>query len=110
MSDQAQQQPVVIRIPGPRVRLAEHESLREEMLESIGEGSVSIVLNFEEVEFADSSFLGLLIIVLKRATANGGDVRICRLQPPLAKIFELMRLHRLFQIYETEQEAVESFQ
>jgi anti-anti-sigma factor len=68
------------------------------------------VLDFGEVEFVDSSFLGLMIVLLKRVTAEGGDLRLCRLQAPLRGIFELMRLDRLFAVYDTDTAAVESFQ
>lgn len=103
-------QPTVVPVKGPRIRLEENEIIREQLLGHIAEGHTRLVLDFNEVEFVDSSFLGLLIIVLKRATAAGGDIRICCLQPPLQKIFQLMRLNRLFQIYGSRDEAVASFQ
>lgn len=102
--------PVIIRVPGPRIRLEENEGLRESLLAQVGSGRTRLVLNFKDVEFVDSSFLGLMIIILKRVTGDGGDVRICCLQKPLESIFQLMRLDRLFSVYETEEAAVLSFQ
>jgi anti-anti-sigma factor len=102
-------EPTIVHVPGPRIRLEENDSLREDLLAHVAAGRTALILNFHEVEFVDSSFLGLMIIVLKRVTAYGGDVRICCLQKPLESIFELMRLDRLFSVYETEEAAVQSF-
>lgn len=106
----SQPDPIVVEVTGPRIRLEENEAIREQLLSHIGQGHTRLVLDFKDVEFVDSSFLGLLIIVLKRATAAGGDIRICCLQPPLQNIFDLMRLNRLFQIHESREKAVASFQ
>jgi len=103
------QSPTVVVVPGPRIRLEENDVIRELLLGHITDGRTRLVLNFEQVEFVDSSFLGLLIIVLKRATAAGGDIRICCLQPSMRNIFELMRLNRLFEFHSTEEAALASF-
>ncbi|MGF1572548.1 MAG: STAS domain-containing protein, partial [Sumerlaeia bacterium] len=66
-------------------------------------------LNFQGVEFVDSSFLGMVIVVLKRATSGGGDIRICCLSPALNTIFTMMRLNRLFTIYDTVEDAKRSY-
>ncbi|MBX3728885.1 MAG: STAS domain-containing protein [Candidatus Sumerlaeia bacterium] len=102
--------PLVVRVPGPRIRLQENEAVREMLMRHVNSGKNRIVLDFQDVEFVDSSFLGLMIVLLKRVTAQGGDLRLCHLQTPLRGIFELMRLDRLFAVYDTETAAVESFQ
>lgn len=101
--------PAVVRVPGPRFRMEEDDAIRQELLELVAGDQHRIVLDFEEVEFVDSSFLGLLIIVLKRVTASGGDLRICCLREQLRGIFNLMRLDRLFDIYDSQEEAIQSF-
>ena len=101
--------PKTIVIPGPRIRLSENDRLRTLLFDEINAGHTNLVLDFHDVEFVDSSFLGLLIIVLKRATSAGGDLKLCCLRKPLQDIFGLMRLDRLFDTYGTEEEARASF-
>ncbi len=105
----ADSEPTVVQVPGPRIRLEESGAVRAELLGLVEAGKNRLVLDFAEVDFVDSSFLGLLIIVLKRAMASGGDVRICCLRPQIVSIFNLMRLDKLFQIFETRAKAIESF-
>ncbi|MDX1973607.1 MAG: STAS domain-containing protein [Candidatus Sumerlaeia bacterium] len=100
---------VVIQIPGPQVRSQQNEILKAELVQHLENGHSRIVLNFSGVDFVDSSFLGMIIVILKRATSVGGDVRICCLTPALTTIFSMMRLNRLFTLYPTLQEAEQSF-
>lgn len=102
-------EPLAIKIPGPRVRLEENEQIRELVFAHLAEGHNRLVLDFSGVEFVDSSFLGLLVVVLKRSTTSGGEVRLCSLQDPIRNVFELMRLDRLFEIYDTQEAAKASF-
>jgi anti-sigma B factor antagonist len=103
-------EPTIVEIPGPRMRLEDSAGIRTQLLGLVENGKNRLVLDFTQVDFVDSSFLGLLIIILKRATAAGGDVRICCLRPQLISIFNLMRLDKLFRIFESRAQAVASFQ
>lgn len=99
----------VVQLPGPRIKLDENEAIRQSLLAEVEAGRAKLVLDFAAVEFVDSSFLGFLIILLKRASSVGGDVRLCSLKPVLRSTFVLMRLDRLFGIHDTPLEAVRSF-
>ncbi len=100
--------PRVFLLPGPRIKLDENQEVRQELLDFVSGGKARAVLDFQNVEFVDSSFLGFMIILLKRATASGGDVRLCAMKQPLRSTFDLMRLDRLFPLYETAEEALRS--
>jgi anti-sigma B factor antagonist len=64
-------------------------------------GKNRIVLDMSHVNFVDSSGMGALIGTLRGITKEGGDMRIFGLTPEVHTIFELTRLHRIFDIYET---------
>jgi anti-sigma B factor antagonist len=71
--------------------------------------STSVVVNLAGVHFIDSSALAALAGGMKRCRQRAGDLRLCALQEPVQIIFELTRMHRAFEIYATEAEAVASF-
>ncbi|MCX7020076.1 MAG: STAS domain-containing protein [bacterium] len=108
MSSEANK-PIVINLPGSRMRAEENEIVRGTLFGHIDRGENRLVIDFATVDFVDSSFLGLLVIALKRATANGGDIKLCNLGKSVRSIFQLLRLHRVFDIYETVDSAVEAF-
>ena len=48
-----------------------------------------LVLDLSRLRFVDSSGLGALISCLRKLNAAGGDLKLCRLSPPVRAVFEL---------------------
>lgn len=68
-----------------------------------------VVLDMAGVKFVDSSGLGALISCLRQANSRNGDFRLCELSRTVRALFELMRMHRVFNIHEARVDAVGSF-
>jgi len=68
-----------------------------------------IIVDFSQCEFVDSIFLGALVVFLKRMTQVIGDIRIVGFKPAVRAMFELTRMHNVFDIYETVEDAIASF-
>ena len=65
-----------------------------------------IILDMAQVNFIDSSGMGALVGGLRGVAKEGGEIRIAGLIPEVHTIFELTRLHRIFDIYETTAAAL----
>ncbi len=65
-----------------------------------------IVVNFEKTEFIDSVALAVLVSTMKRCRQHGGDVVLAAMSKPVKIIFELTRLNKAFQIFDSEVEAL----
>lgn len=68
-----------------------------------------VVLDLSGVKFIDSSGLGALISCLRQANGRKGDFRLCEMSRTVRALFELMRMHRVFNIHETRAAAVASY-
>ncbi len=68
-----------------------------------------VVLDMAGVKFVDSSGLGALISCLRLVNGRGGDFKLCAMSKTVRALFELMRMHRVFNIHESRDEAVRSF-
>ncbi len=68
-----------------------------------------LVIDMSQVELVDSSIIGALVGLLRRARTAGGDVKLAALHPDVEMIFELTRLQRVFRILPSVEEAVEDF-
>jgi anti-sigma B factor antagonist len=68
-----------------------------------------VVLDLSGVKFVDSSGLGALISCLRQLNTRRGDFRLCEMSTTVRALFELMRMHRVFNIHESRQDAVRSF-
>ncbi|MGQ9631458.1 MAG: STAS domain-containing protein [bacterium] len=75
----------------------------------ISDGKVKFVINLSGVRYMDSSGLGVLVSGLKTARKDGGDLKLSGLQPEVQNIFELTQLNKVFEIYESESEAINSY-
>lgn len=67
------------------------------------------VLNLEGLEFIDSTGLGGIVSCLKTASESGGDVKIAMLQAKPRMVFEITRAHKIFDIYDEVNSAVDSY-
>jgi anti-anti-sigma factor len=92
-----------------RATLKEAEEFKLTLTQDIEEGGKKIVVDISECEFIDSTFLGALVVSLKKITGLGGDLRLVGFQPAVHSMFELTRMYRVFESYKTKEEAVKSF-
>jgi anti-anti-sigma factor len=92
-----------------RATLKEADEFKQRLAQNIEEGWKKIVVDLSECEFIDSTFLGALVISLKKVTFIGGDLRLIGFQPQVHSMFELTRMYRVFESYKSKEEAVKSF-
>jgi anti-sigma B factor antagonist len=69
-----------------------------------------VVLDLSRLRFVDSSGLGAMLSCLRQLTGRGGDLRLSGMSKPVRALFELVRMHRIFDIYGTKEEAIRAFQ
>ena len=85
-----------------RATLKEAEEFKLTLSQDIEEGARKIIVDISECEFIDSTFLGALVVSLKKITALGGDLRLVGFQPAVHSMFELTRMYRVFESYKTK--------
>lgn len=73
------------------------------------EATPKLVCDLSRLRFVDSSGLGAFLSCLRQVNAKGGDVKLCGLSKPVRTVFELVRLHRIFEIFDTCEQAVRAF-
>ncbi|MGH9503892.1 MAG: anti-sigma factor antagonist [Terriglobales bacterium] len=70
---------------------------------------VDIVLHLGEVDFIDSSGLGMLVRVLTSTRRAGGDLKLCELREVIRKVLKMTNLITLFDTHDTEEDAILAF-
>jgi len=68
-----------------------------------------LVIDLGRLRFTDSSGLGVFISCLRKLNAKGGDLKLCRMSRQVRAVFELVRMHRIFDIFDTREEAIQAF-
>jgi anti-sigma B factor antagonist len=97
----------IIRVNGD-VDLYSSPKLREAILDAIGKKLSPIVVNLSRVTYMDSSGVATLIEGFQLSEEYGGIVRLVGLNEPVSEVFKLARLHQVFQICQSEPEALEN--
>jgi anti-sigma B factor antagonist len=80
--------------------------LRNKFIELLKDKPPVLVVNMTKVEFMDSSGLGTLVEALKWCRQNGSQLKLAGLTQAVRNVFEISRLETIFQIYDSETEAL----
>lgn len=98
----------VLKVTG-RLDASAVKYLKEDVTSMIKSKITLLVLDMSGVDFIDSSGLGSLVSCLRLVNSENGDIRLAALQDQIRALIELTRLHRVFQIFEDRDTAVNSF-
>jgi anti-sigma B factor antagonist len=94
------------RIQGPDQLLALDREIEQVIAHQPARG---ILLDCAALPAVSSAFLGRLVQWKQKATAVGGDLKLCGLQPIVQQVFQMSRLDQRFAILPTRAEGLESF-
>jgi anti-sigma B factor antagonist len=84
-------------------------SLREKIRELADAGKVSVILALENLEYIDSTGLGGLVISYTTLKKAGGALKILNLSKRNVELLVLTKLTTVFELFNDEQDAVNSF-
>ncbi|MGK9476827.1 STAS domain-containing protein [Melioribacter sp. OK-6-Me] len=100
---------VAIKLDTDRATIKEAEQIKKTIYSKIEQGLQKVIIDLSRVDFIDSTFLGALVSGLKRAINQSGDLKLVGLRPNVRAMFELTRLHRVFEVYPDINSAINSF-
>jgi len=83
--------------------------LREAMTKEQASGVTKVVLNLKNVDYIDSTGLGTLVICYTILQKASGNLRLCHLNRRNLELLVLTKLSTVFELYNDEQDAVNSF-
>jgi anti-sigma B factor antagonist len=79
---------------------------KQQLLDVIGNGAKTVIVDFSDTTFIDSTTLGVLVGGVKRLRSNDGRLSLVCSDRNITKIFEITGLDRVFTIYPTREDAV----
>ncbi|MFN3604039.1 MAG: STAS domain-containing protein [Leptonema sp. (in: bacteria)] len=100
---------ILVVYPEGRLDVTKSTEIEEDVLKIIEEESVrNIVMNLENVEYMSSSGFRACIAILRKLKSLNGNFKLSNVRPAVKRIFDVIELTSLFDIYETEDEAIKS--
>ena len=100
----------VLTLNGRIVLGGESHALREKLKNVLAEEKKKIVLNMANVKYIDSSGLGVLVAAHNSAKTQSASLRLCNLGEKFDEVLQITKLRTVFDVYDSEAAAVNSFQ
>ena len=101
-----------------RIEFVERNILDEANIQQIGEEITRLVdetphpkvlISFQNVDHLSSAALGTLITINNKIRSKDGQLRLANIDPRIYEVFVITKLNRLFQIHDSEDQALASF-
>ncbi|GAC1665396.1 MAG: hypothetical protein NVS9B4_21040 [Candidatus Acidiferrum sp.] len=99
----------VVALDGRVVLGEESNALREKVKSLLAAGKKKIVLNMDRVTFIDSAGLGTLVAAHHSAKMQEASLRLSHLGSKFKEVLQITKLLTVFEVYNTEADAVASF-
>ena len=75
----------------------------------IGEGKKKLIISLNDVEYLSSSGLRIFIAISRKLKEVNGELKLIKLNDTARKIFKIVELIDMFDIYDSEEEALNTF-
>ena len=99
---------VVLDISG-EIDLYNAPEIKDTINQLIEDQKYNVIINLEKVSYIDSSGIGALISSLSSLKKYQGGLKIINVYASVRKVFELTKLTFFFEIFDSESDAVSSF-
>jgi anti-sigma B factor antagonist len=100
---------VILDLKG-RVSAGQEATQFRESLTKLSEAGVrTIILNMQGIDYVDSTGLGALVMVYTTQNKAGGKVKLLNLSQRQIELLVMTKLATVFEIFDDEQDAVNSF-
>lgn len=98
----------VVKLAG-QIRISTQNEFKDLLDNLVSENADKfLVLNMDGVIYMNSAGLGIIIDTYKKFKEKNGKIVLCNLMPDIEKLFEVTRINRFIEIYNSELEAVNS--
>ena len=92
-----------------RLVLDETDYFRRRIEDLIREKRLKIVLNLKDITYIDSAGIGMMVGKYLSVRRQGGDVKLLHLSPRSTRVMTITKLMTVFEAFESEEQAVRSF-
>ena len=99
----------IVQLEGRIVLGEESNALREKVKGLLTENKKKIVMNMENVTYIDSAGLGTLVASFHSAKAQGAVLKLSNLGAKFQEVLQVTKLMTVFDVYDSETAAIQSF-
>jgi anti-sigma B factor antagonist len=92
-----------------RIVFGDEATALRDTLKKLLDSTRQVLLNLSGVTYIDSGGLGTLVGVYSSARASGADIKLTGLGQKLRDVLQVTKLVTVFEVYDSEQQAIVAF-
>ncbi len=100
----------IVKLSGNLLAEVESNNLLKEISEKIQDGEVNFVFDLSDMQFINSSGLGMLLTCLTKSRKAGGEVILAEINKQLEDLLAMTKLSSIFNTSPTLDEALQQFE
>ena len=108
ITERMRERVVILTLKG-RLTVGESASVHERVSEVLASGRANLILDLSAVDYIDSMGLGSLVHCFTSVKKAGGALKLLRLSKRNVELLLLSKLHKVFEVFAEEEDAVNSF-
>ncbi|MCB1190797.1 MAG: STAS domain-containing protein [Leptospiraceae bacterium] len=91
-----------------RLDITQSDEVESQLAKDIQSGEGDIIINLESISYISSSGIRIFVGMVRELNKQGRKLKLCAITPPVKKVFDVVELLDLFDVYPTESDAVAS--
>ena len=99
----------IVRVQEAKLTYPVLSSFFAEVRQLVEGGSRKIVIDLQGVSYIDSASIGCLMDIYRLMQDRGGAVKVAGVQPRVETMISMTGVHKIIELYRSEDEAVQSF-
>jgi anti-sigma B factor antagonist len=98
---------VLIRLIG-RLDITQSDEVESALSKDIQSGEGDMIVNLGQISYISSSGIRIFVGMVRELGRQGRKLKLCNITPPVKKVFDVVELLDLFDVHETEADAIAS--
>ena len=93
-----------------RMNATNASKFKKYVTDLVNDGYLTFICDMSDLKFIDSSGLGALVSFMRKVSSQKGSISLSGLSEEIQSLFELTRMHKIFDIYTTCEDALHAVQ
>jgi anti-anti-sigma factor len=98
---------VLVKLAG-RLDITQSDEVESHLAKDVLSGDGDIIIDLGAISYISSSGIRIFVGMVRELNKQGRKLKLCNITTPVRKVFDVVELLDLFDVYETEQDAISS--
>ena len=98
---------VIVKLSG-RLDITQSDEVESQLAKDVLSGEGDIIIDLGSISYISSSGIRIFVGMVRELNKQGRKLKLCSITPPVKKVFDVVELLDLFDVFDDEESAVAS--